>query len=86
MEAAEFKNDAVPNETHAFALTVFSLVPYLGILFSIPALTVTVASVLDRKRNSKTTRTFSVCLVAGCVILGIQLFLWALLYLAPALV
>lgn len=62
----------------AWAFLVFSMMPYLGILFSIPAIVISLAT-LSRSRRALWFVS------AAFIILAIQIILWWLLYIIPTL-
>jgi hypothetical protein len=80
----ENKNTA--SET-AKAFAIYSTVPYLGILFCPGALVMGVIGILAARRDpdigGKQTSIKSI--VTGFIVLGVQLFLWWLLYYIPTL-
>jgi len=67
-------------EEFRYALVVFSLVPFLGILFSMPAILIcgissfTKQAALDKKLT-----------LVSLIVFAMQIGLWSLLYLAPKL-
>ncbi len=73
--------------TTAMAFAVYALVPFLGILF-IPGAFVFggIGLVNSYRFDDKIGRATAVrSLITGTIVLGIQLFLWWLLYLIPEL-
>lgn len=80
----ESKNDAA---TTAMAFLVYSLVPFLGILFSPGALILGGVGLLKSYQEphigGRDTAIYSLSL--GTVIAGIQVLLWWLLYVVPEL-
>ena len=80
----ENKNSA---STTAWAFVVYSLVPYLGILFCPGALLMggIGAYVSYRKPYLGGGRTSAYSIVLSFVIFGLQIFLWWLLYIIPEL-
>jgi len=83
MENVYLRDNESPAETYAFALVVFSIVPYLGILFSLPALAIAAISIVTNKTTKTKARTNSGILFAGGAILLVQVILWSLLYFPP---
>jgi len=71
----------------AWACVVYSMVPYLGILFLPFAFAVGGAGyfVSLRQPHRGGRRLAVICVVLSVVILGIQILLWWLLYLIPTL-
>lgn len=71
----------------AWAFTVYSMVPYLGILFCPGAVLMgsVGALVSYRKPNLGGGRTSLMSIAGGFLVLGIQIFLWWLLYYIPTL-
>ena len=71
----------------AMAFVVYSLVPYLGILFCPGALLMggigLAISYQKPNLGGRQTATYSICL--GAIVLAIQIVLWWLLYLIPEL-
>jgi hypothetical protein len=68
----------------AQAFVTYSLVPYLGILFCPGALLMGIAGCVISYRDRARRRSSWATLLAGVVILAIQVFLWWLLYKIPA--
>ena len=81
---AEDKNSA---SSTAWAFVVYSLVPYLGILFCPGAILMGGLGIYVsyRKPSLGGGRTSAYSILLGFVVLGIQIFLWWLLYLIPEL-
>jgi hypothetical protein len=70
----------------AWACTVYSMVPYLGILFVPFALAVsTFGYIRTRGRSSGDSGRFIACAGLSSFILAVQLLLWSLLYFVPTL-
>jgi hypothetical protein len=69
----------------AFACMVYSMVPYIGIVFIPLALGLGAVTYLTSRRKSEVAseRRALFCIGASIVLLGIQLFLWWLLYFIP---
>lgn len=69
----------------AWACTVYSMVPYIGIVFIPPALLTGGFSYFRaRRRNlAEEERQALICIGVSFVVLSIQLVLWWLLYLIP---
>lgn len=69
----------------AWACTVYSMVPYIGIVFILPALfTGGFSYFRARRRNlAEEERQAVICIGVSLVVLSIQLVLWWLLYLIP---
>ena len=69
----------------AWACTVYSMVPYLGILFVPLALAIGGFSYFDaqRKREPGDRSTALFCVVLSLMLLVVQIVLWWLLYLIP---
>ena len=80
----ENKNTA--SET-AWAFAIYSMVPYLGILFCPGAVVMGSVGVLISYRKPKLGggRTSVMSIAGGFFVLGIQIFLWWLLYYIPTL-
>lgn len=70
----------------AVAFVTYSLIPYLGILFCPGAVVMGIVGWLtsDRFPENGARRASSAFMLAGLFILGVQVFLWWLLYKAPA--
>jgi hypothetical protein len=69
----------------ARAFATYSLVPYLGIIFCPGAVVIGTAGVVRSYRSNQEKR--HVCYastIVGVVVLGIQIFLWWILYRVPA--
>jgi hypothetical protein len=74
-----------PVSDTAWACVVYSLVPYLGILF-VPLAFITggIGYAVSRRRPQLGGgKMATVCVVLSFVILAIQIFLWWLLYIIP---
>jgi len=71
----------------AWACVVYSMVPYLGILFLPFAFAVGSAGYFISLRQPQRggRRLAVICVVLSVVILGIQIMLWWLLYIVPKL-
>lgn len=68
----------------AQACIVYSLVPYLGIIFVPVALAVSgFGFVRSRQRRRHEPRRFVLCAGLSLVVLAVQVFLWWLLYFIP---
>jgi hypothetical protein len=69
----------------AWACTVYSMVPYLGILFVPLALAIGGFSYwrAQMKREPGDGRTALLCVVLSLMLLAVQIILWRLLYLIP---
>jgi hypothetical protein len=83
-----FEITSTPGPNHsadtAWACTVYSLVPYLGILFVPIALTVSALGfVRTRRELLQDRRRFLLSAASSTAILAVQIFLWWLLYLIP---
>jgi hypothetical protein len=80
----ENKNGA--SET-AWAFTVYSLVPYLGILFCPGAVVMGGIGMFVSYRKPKLggARISAISIAGGFLVLGLQIFLWWLLYYIPTL-
>jgi hypothetical protein len=80
----ENKNGA--SET-AWAFTVYSLVPYIGILFCPGAVLMGGIGMLVSYRKPKLggARMSVISIAGGFLVLGLQVFLWWLLYYIPTL-
>lgn len=80
-----FDDDTPLTSNMAWACTVYSMVPYLGILF------LPLAFVMGglryaagrRQNDAAETRTALICLVVSLGLLAVQMILWWLLYLIP---
>ncbi|MEP6704181.1 MAG: hypothetical protein ABJB34_05200 [Acidobacteriota bacterium] len=76
--------DQTWNVDTAWACTVYSMVPYLGILFVPFAIVFSgFGFVRARRRLSGDRPRFLLCAVLSSVILAVQLLLWWLLYFIP---
>lgn len=76
---------ALADTARAFA--TYSLVPYLGILFCPGAVVVGTAGIVKSYRSPQTSEGRRMCYlstIAGIVVLGIQIFLWWILYRVPS--
>ena len=64
---------------------VYSMVPYVGIVFTPLALLLGIGSYLISRRRSETEgeRRALFCIGGSILVLGVQLFLWWLLYFIP---
>lgn len=69
----------------AWACVVYSMVPYLGILFLLPAFAVAAAGWITNRSSNADRRFAAMCFGSSTVILFIQTVLWSLLYIAPSL-
>lgn len=80
----ENKNSA---SSTAWAFVVYSLVPYIGILFCPGAILMGGVGIFVsyRKPYLGGARTSVCSILLGFVVLGIQIFLWWLLYIIPEL-
>ncbi len=69
----------------AWACTVYSMVPYLGILFIPIALAVSGVGYFTAREKGESTDSDSTLISAGVslILLGVQIFLWWLLYIIP---
>ena len=69
----------------AWACTVYSMVPYLGILFVPVALAVSGFGYLTARNEPERSDSDSTLIPAGLslILLAIQIFLWWLLYIIP---
>lgn len=69
----------------AWACTVYSMVPYIGIVFILPALLTGGFSYFRARRRdlAEEERQAVICVGVSLVVLSIQLVLWWLLYLIP---
>lgn len=74
-----------PENSSAWACTVYSLVPFLGILFAPIAIILWVAAILSSRPNADGSklRKALVGVLIALVILLAQTGLWWLLYLIP---
>ena len=68
----------------ARAFATYSLVPYLGILFCPGAVVVGTVGVFRSPQMSAARKVCYVSIVAGVVVLLVQLLLWWILYQVPA--
>ena len=71
----------------ARAFATYSLVPYLGIIFCPGAVLIGMMGVVRSYRSKQTSEGRHVCYIStivGVVVLGIQIFLWWILYRVPA--
>ena len=68
------------------AFVTYSLIPYLGILFCPGAVVMGIVGWLTSARSpeNEARRASSACTLAGLVMLGVQVFLWWLLYKVPS--
>lgn len=83
--AGLFAQNRNPVSDTAWACVVYSLVPYLGILF-VPLAFATAGfgyAVSSRKAHLGERKMPAVCLGLSVFILAVQLFLWWLLYIIP---
>jgi len=82
-----FEQDKNAISLTAWACVVYSMVPYLGILFLPLAFAVGGAGYIVSLRQPHLggRRLAMICVVLSVVILGIQLLLWWLLYIIPQL-
>ncbi len=80
-----FESDSNAVSETAWACVVYSMVPYLGILFVPLAFVVgTLGVYLSYRRPASGGRQMAVvCIGLSVVILTIQIFLWWLLYVIP---
>lgn len=71
----------------AWACVIYSIVPYLGILFVPFALVAGGLGVYSARRKSETSRRrlAVLCVGSSLLILGLQIILWWLLYVIPIL-
>jgi hypothetical protein len=69
----------------AFACMVYSMVPYIGIVFTPLAIVLGLRSYLlsRRRSDSEQERQALFCIGGSILVLGIQIFLWWLLYFIP---
>ena len=69
----------------AWACTVYSMVPYLGILFIAPALLLSGLAFLRAQQNEERSevRNAMIAATVSVLLLAVQLVLWWLLYLIP---
>ncbi|HKR11671.1 MAG TPA: hypothetical protein VJT15_06425 [Pyrinomonadaceae bacterium] len=70
----------------ARAFATYSLVPYLGIIFCPGAVVIGTAGVVRSYRSNQTHERRNICYastIVGVLVLGIQLFLWWILYRVP---
>ena len=70
----------------AVAFVTYSLIPYLGILFCPGAVVMGIIGWLTSHGSSENDarRASSACTLAGLLVLGVQVFLWWLLYKVPS--
>ena len=70
----------------AVAFVTYSLIPYLGILFCPGAVVMGIVGWLTSQRSPENDgrRASSACTLAGLFMLGVQVFLWWLLYKVPS--
>jgi hypothetical protein len=82
VETARKTNGA---HTTALAFVTYSLVPYLGILFCPGAVMMGIVGCVVSYRTSQCAgrRASLASVAAGLLILGVQVFLWWLLYKIP---
>ena len=71
----------------AWACTVYSMVPYIGVVFILPAFLTGGFSYFRASGHDKTEeqRQAMICIGTSFLVLSIQLVLWWLLYLIPEL-
>ena len=69
----------------AWACTVYAMVPYIGIVFILPALLTGGFSYFRARRRdlAEEERQAVICIGVSLVVLSIQVVLWWLLYLIP---
>lgn len=69
----------------AWAGLVYSLVPYLGVIFLPFVFIIGVAALLSAFMDSKTEVIWDVskCLLIGAAVLMVQIILWWLLFMVP---
>ncbi|HLA96761.1 MAG TPA: hypothetical protein VK612_13650 [Pyrinomonadaceae bacterium] len=78
----ETKQDPVANT--AWACLVYSMVPYLGILFIPFAIAAgSVSFISTRKADRPAARFAKVCIALSLMVFAVQIFLWWLLYFIP---
>jgi hypothetical protein len=80
----DFKRRNAASAT-ALAFATYSLVPYLGILFCPGAVVMGLVGwfTSDRALGDSGRRTSLMSILAGLFILGVQIFLWWILYKVP---
>ncbi len=78
------KNENTISET-AWACLVYSLVPYIGILFVPLTMIIGIFGVAIslQRQNSAGRKLAFISFISSFVVLGIQIFLWWLLYFIP---
>jgi hypothetical protein len=77
-------DDEDPTADTARACIVYSLVPYLGIVFVPIALGVSGVGYVRSRQNSRPgPKRFVFCAGLSLVVLAVQVFLWWLLYYIP---
>ena len=69
----------------ARAFAIYSLVPYLGIVFCPGAVVIGGLSLVQSFRNAELDRRTSsyLCIATGSIVLVVQLLLWWILYKVP---
>ena len=78
--------DRNTNADTAWACTVYSMVPYLGILFVPVALALSGFGFVRVGKQSTDQRSrFGLCLSLSVLILAVQVLLWWLLYFIPTI-
>ncbi len=82
-----FEVNRNPVSEIAWACFVYSLVPYLGILFVPLTLVIGVAgvAVFLRRPSAGGGKLSAASVVLSLVVIGVQVFLWWLLYIIPEL-
>lgn len=83
-EVEIFDDGVLPVHDLSFAFVVFSLVPYLGILFSPFAIGMSLVALRKRPGSVFLSRRSRISLaVLSISVFGAQIVLWSILYLAP---
>jgi hypothetical protein len=86
MKSALFEGETSGTSQTAWACVVYSMVPYLGILFIPLAFAVSGVGYLTVSKNvARNRRITGICFGLSAVILVVQIGLWWLLYLIPTL-
>lgn len=86
-QAGLFEESEPFEQSTAWACVVYSLVPFVGILFTLPAVVLGIRELLNARfaGNSHAVRSRIFAIVTGVVVLAAQLVLWWLLYHIPTL-
>ncbi len=85
--AGLFEESEPFEQSTAWACVVYSLVPFVGILFTLPAVVLGIRELLSARSaaNSHAVRSRILAVVMAFVVFAAQLVLWWLLYHIPTL-